>query len=270
MNQQELELIFYDLPLGGIQYYKSLDSTNNTAVKWAATGAKDFSLVVADEQTGGRGRSGNRWYTYPGTALAFSLIIRPTMEITKISSSLAARYTGLGSLGVSQVMQVQYDLPSRIKWPNDVLLNGRKFCGVLVEAQWEGDILSSVVLGIGINVTKGAIPPSDALHYPATCMENELGYSVDRISLLHHILRGIIRWQERIMKADFLHAWESNLAFRGSLVRVSSINHKNNTDPLFSDGIILGLDSDGQLRLRTNSGEEISIQNGSLSLPEDS
>jgi len=133
-----------------------------------------------------------------------------------------------------------------------------------------GDNLSKVILGIGINVTPKAIPPSDSLRHPATCVENELGHSLDRISLLRHILQEIITWRERLKKNAFLDAWESNLAYRASLLRVSSCNPINNIDPVFSEGIILGLDPDGGLRLRTKSGDEISIRNGTLSLQEDS
>jgi BirA family biotin operon repressor/biotin-[acetyl-CoA-carboxylase] ligase len=265
MNQKELERSLSDLPLGSIRYFKSIDSTNNAAAKWAATGAPDLSLVAADEQTRGRGRSGHKWYTYPGAALAFSLILRPNSEEFKDNASIASRHIGLGSLGVSQVMQKHYDLPAKIKWPNDILLNGRKFCGVLAEAQWIGDTLSSVILGIGVNVTTEAIPPTNILQHPATCIENELGYSIDRNSLLRQVLLEIITWREQLMENVFLQAWDSDLAYRGTLVKVSSSNQTNNKGTE-SDGYILGLDPDGGLRLRTSSGGEVSLRNGTLSV----
>ena len=125
-----------DLPLGEIRYYEQIGSTNTIAKQWAHAGAPDLSLVVADEQTAGRGRLDRIWVTHPGAALAFSLV----MQLQSQSTPPAPRQekvlpflTALGAVAVSAALRQEFGLTTEIKWPNDVLLNRRKVSGVLAE-----------------------------------------------------------------------------------------------------------------------------------------
>ncbi len=264
MNQHTLEFRLADLPLGGIRYYESIGSTNDAAADWVEKGAVDYSLVIADEQTRGRGRAGRKWITYPRSGLAFSLILRPSLEDVRELVSLSTRFTGLGALAVSQVLQNQYSLPARIKWPNDVLVNRRKICGVLAEAQWTGARLSTVILGIGINIATNSIPPEGTLIYPATSVEQQLEYSVDRTTLLHHVLGEIIEWRPHLLHEKFLRTWETNLAYRNEWVSITVSNQQEQiSKPLFV-GQIQGLNPDGALKLRTDSGDEVFVQHGEI------
>jgi hypothetical protein len=136
-------------------------------------GAPDLSLVVADEQTMGKGRAGRRWYTPAGSALAFSLILSPAW----VEPEMLPRFTGLGALAVKQALESRYGLPAKIKWPNDVLLQRRKLAGVLVEAHWIGIVLS---LDLGrhkrcIQSIKEIRQREPQLIFPATCLEHPLG-----------------------------------------------------------------------------------------------
>ena len=121
MNQNDLKIIFSKLPLGDVRYFDSIGSTNDEALAWAANDAKDLSLVVADEQTAGRGRLDRKWFTPPGTALAFSLILRPSAAERPDLS----RMVGLAALSIIDSLLAR-GLSPQIKWPNDILLNGRK------------------------------------------------------------------------------------------------------------------------------------------------
>ncbi|NTU55749.1 MAG: biotin--[acetyl-CoA-carboxylase] ligase, partial [Anaerolineales bacterium] len=121
MNQQELESVLANLNLSAIHFFDSIGSTNDEAMVWAKKGARDLSLVVADEQTMGRGRLDRPWFTPSRTALAFSLILRPTSA----EKPLLSRTVGLAALALSDVLQT-LNLDPQIKWPNDILLNGRK------------------------------------------------------------------------------------------------------------------------------------------------
>jgi BirA family biotin operon repressor/biotin-[acetyl-CoA-carboxylase] ligase len=227
------------LPLGPIRYFESIDSTNSYAATWAQAGAPDLAFVIADEQTAGKGRQGRSWQTPADSALAFSLVLKPG----GIGQPLG-RYAALGALAVQDTLAGTYNLPAAIKWPNDVLLDGAKVCGVLAEADWQGDRLSHVILGIGVNVRPAAVPPAARLRFPATSIETALGRPQDRWLLLRQFLEALLGWRARLHLKTFVSAWEKRLAFLGEQVRVG--DHQ---------GQLAGLTSEGHLRLVTPAGE---------------
>ena len=256
MDLATLQSRLSDLPLGELAYFGVLDSTNEQALRWAQDGAPHLSLVVADEQTAGRGRSGRTWFTPPGAALAFSLILYPN----ELGSVPVPRITGLGALAVCDVLQNKYELMAQIKWPNDVLVGGSKLAGVLVEAHWHGDEIQAAVLGIGINVAPDSVPSERELDYPATCLEVVLGSPVDRWRLLEEVLAATLYRLSSLNQADFLQAWESNLAYQGQWVQLL----KEGSEPV--EGRLIGLESDGSLRLELSGGDEKSFQAGEVRL----
>lgn len=253
MDEQELRAKLSNLPLGAVRYFESIGSTNDEALAWAAAQAPDLSLVTADEQTAGRGRSGRKWFTPRGAALAFSLILRPTQAERRYP----ARITGLGALALVEACK-KIGLSARIKWPNDVLLHQRKTAGILVESVWTGDRLEAAILGMGVNVQAASIPPEDQTLFPATCIERELGRELPRMDLLNPILSALLDWRPKMGEAEFLKAWEAALAFRGQQVQVWS----DSGQPL--SGELIGLEADGSLRLRTTDGREQLIRIGEI------
>jgi len=267
MDQKSLESRLGDLLLGEIRYFDTIGSTNEHAAAWAQDGAPDCSLVIADEQTAGRGRGVRRWFTPPGSALAFSLILRP--EIPEDCGQIM-RITGLGALGVSRALRGSYQLPTEIKWPNDVLINRLKVAGVLAEASWIGDQLAAVILGIGINVAPVSVPPGDWVGhherpFPATSVESALGSPVDRLVLLQVILAELLRWLPRLAEPNFIQAWREKLAFLGDWVQViTSETDGGNMPPL--EGQIINLNGDGSLMVRLRSGDLKSLQVGEIHL----
>jgi BirA family biotin operon repressor/biotin-[acetyl-CoA-carboxylase] ligase len=265
MNQETLESELADFALGALCYQDRAGSTNTAAAEWAAHAAPHLSLVVADEQTAGRGRTGRKWFTPPGAAIAFSLILRPeALEIGDIAK--IPLFSGLGAVAVSQALQ-HFGLVAQIKWPNDVLLSGRKVAGVLTEISWSGEIPSALILGIGINVAPSAVPPEgwDAHHahpFPATSVESMLGQPVDRICLLRIVLTAVLDWLPRWETTAFLDAWRGRLAMRGAWVQI--IHPLGAPPPL--EGKIINLNEDGSLRIRLRSGEHTSVQVGDIHL----
>src|SRR6266508_4588590 len=187
MNQDELKKTLLKLPLGDVKYFDSIGSTNNEALAWATNDAKDLSLVIADEQTAGRGRLDRKWFTPKGTALALSLILRPTAE----EKPRLTRTVGLAALAVAESLRTR-GLAVQIKWPNDVLIAGRKVCGILIESVWSGEDVDCAVIGIGVNLLKESVPPAEALLFPATSIEEELGQAPDRLEVLHDILAALV------------------------------------------------------------------------------
>lgn len=249
-----------DLPVGSVRYYPQVSSTNDLAVRWAEAGGPHLALVVADEQTAGRGRSNRRWYTPPGSALAFSLILRG--QTPGLDQEAIPRVTALGALAVCEAINQDFSasLPAQIKWPNDVVAERRKLAGVLAEAHWHGQDLQAVILGVGINVAPDSLPPAEALDFPATCVSNMLGYPVDRWSVLHAVLARLLEWLPRLGKPRFIRAWEQRLAFQGEWVLVSAGSQ------LSLEGQICGLNPDGTLRLQTRSGEKMNLRFGEIHL----
>lgn len=241
LNEGALKAALSALPLGGLRFYNSVGSTNDAAHAWVSRGAPDLSLVVADEQTAGRGRAGRKWFTPAGSALAFSLILRPRA----VDVGHASRLSGLGALALAEAC-LSFGLQPAIKWPNDVLLADRKVGGVLVESVWSGTALEASVLGVGMNVLTPSVPPESEVSYPATSIESELGHPLDRIAVLNEILLALIRWRENLGTADFIRRWDGLLAFRGQEVTVAG------TDAEPVTGTLLGLDSDGGARLEIN------------------
>ncbi len=228
---------------GGLRFFASIGSTNDEALAWASSGAPDFSLIVADEQTSGRGRMGRSWFTPPGAALAFSLILRPKgAEREKMGL-----FSGLGALALVDALRA-FDVTAQVKWPNDVLIGRKKVAGILAETVWLGTEVDSVVLGIGINVSPESVPPAQGLNYPATCLQAEAGKPIARAFLLKASLEAIARRRAMLATETFLRDWESVLAFRGETVRVWVSEAETLTAQL------LGLELDGSLRLGLPDG----------------
>jgi BirA family biotin operon repressor/biotin-[acetyl-CoA-carboxylase] ligase len=270
MDQLSLEQTLQDLPLGAIRYLPQVTSTNDMAAEWTTQGARNLSLVVADEQTAGRGRAGRQWITPPGGALAASLIVYPTLA----DQNLLPRMTALGALAVCDALRNSYQLPAQIKWPNDILVNRRKLAGILTEAHWTGDSLAAVILGMGVNVASTSVSesvlPAARLRFPATSVEDELHRPTDRLALLHAILVEFLRWRQRMGHADFISAWEKRLAFRGERVQVfqggSGEQSHTGTLPLLVEGEVAGLTQDGALKVTTRSGDVVTVQFGEVRL----
>ena len=259
MGQAALEKLLSDLPLGGVRYFNQVGSTNDLAARWAGAGAADLSLVAADEQTAGRGREGRHWLTPPGSALAFSLILKPGIDDL---ASQAVQYTALGALAVCESLNGAFSplSPLQIKWPNDVVAASRKLAGVLVEMHWQGDQPQAAVLGIGINVAPESVPPDAALSFPATCVEAVSGKKVDRWELLHVILAMLLETRQRLGAPEFIQAWDRHLAFRGEWVQLLLPGQP----PV--EGQVLGLFPDGSLKLKLRSGEVGGYQIGEVRL----
>lgn len=138
-----------------VEYYKTLDSTNNVAKRIIAEGEDDVLLVVGEEQTAGRGRQGKSFYSPGGTGIYMSLVVHPMIELQN-----AVTATTAAAVAVCRAIESLTDKKPMIKWVNDVYLNGKKICGILTEAvtDFETQTVSSIIIGIGINLTTKDFP----------------------------------------------------------------------------------------------------------------
>lgn len=254
MNESSLKKSLAKINLGGLRYFDSTGSTNDEALAWAASGAADLSLVAADEQTRGRGRLNRAWYTPKGSALAFSLILRPH------SQDNLSRMVGMAALAISDTLR-SYGLNPLIKWPNDILLNGKKTAGILIETVWSGDKADSMVIGMGVNILTASVPPAEALRFPATSLEGELRANPPtREEILASILRSVIVRRQQLHTEGFLCEWQDRLAYLGEQVQI----HSGSENPI--TGQLIGLEQDGSLRLRDSQGRSTTVRFGDVSL----
>ena len=257
-SEERVRTTLADLPLGGLHFYPKIGSTNDQALSWTDEVASDMSVFVTEEQTSGRGRDGRKWFSQPGSSLTFSVILNPL----KTEAERIGLFSGLGALAVSHAIDplLRSGSFSQIKWPNDVVIDRKKICGILVENHWIGDQFEKLVIGIGVNVTPQSIPRDKDLLIPATCLESYSIRKIDRCELLHSILKEMISWRKRIGRSDFIQAWESRLAFRNELVQV----WRDPQPPI--QGIIQGLDPSGGLILKRTDGQMITLHNGEVHL----
>lgn len=256
MKQIEFEQAIVDLPLTRQEYFPTIGSTNDAVANWAREGTQGLALAAADEQTRGRGRAGRRWVTPTGSALAFSLLLE---RASAPEPATLARAAGLGAVAVCEALEANYSLRAQIKWPNDVLLNGKKVCGVLPEAHWTGEHLQALILGIGINVAAKSVPPAEGLSFPATSIEESLGHQVPSGELLRAILFRLIEWKDRLSEPGFIEAWDAWLAYKGQSVIFAADSHSIEAE-------LLGLAEDGGLKLKLPSGEVRAFQMGEIQI----
>jgi BirA family transcriptional regulator, biotin operon repressor / biotin---[acetyl-CoA-carboxylase] ligase len=246
------------LPVAGLGrpllFEARVGSTQSLAGALAAAGAAHGTLVVADEQTEGRGRHGRRWLTPAGSALAFSLILRPGLSPGEARSRELAAWNLVGAVAVSEALEGLGAQP-QIKWPNDVLLGGRKVAGVLLEISWIDQRLDSLVLGIGANVHAGSVPPASEVDFPTTCVEEALGRRPSREDLLVGIVQQIGQACDPLDPARIVAKVNQRLAFLGRPVRVT-------TGTSATEGRLVAVGDEGEIVIRESGGRQVSLAGG--------
>ena len=256
MREAEFKQAIVGLPIARSEYFSSIGSTNDVVASWAEHGASGLCLACADEQTSGRGRAGRSWFTPSGSALAFSLLL----DLEKVlNTEQLGLISGLGALAVCEAFEKLYRLSPKIKWPNDVLLEGKKVCGVLAESKWSGEKMQALILGIGINVAAESVPPKKELNFPATCIEEVIGEKAEIAKLLRGVLVSLIAWKDRMNEPNFVKSWDKRLAYKGEHVSLGD------SEP-FVEGEVLGLVKDGGVKLRLKNGSERLFHMGEIQI----
>ncbi len=234
-----------------VLYYPSVTSTNEVAKQQAQQRAEEGTVVIADEQTAGKGRLKRNWLT-PGGNIALSVILHP--ELSALPSMIM-----LASLAVVRAIEAAAGLKSAIKWPNDVLINGKKVCGILIENDLRGDTVNYSVIGIGINVDlKGGDFPG--IQFPVTGLSAELGKEVSR----RDVIRCLLVEMERLYLAlssggPVYEEWRDNLVTLGKEVRVTA-------GETIYEGIAESVARDGSLLLRCPDGSLTPVVAGDVTL----
>jgi BirA family biotin operon repressor/biotin-[acetyl-CoA-carboxylase] ligase len=230
---------------------ESVDSTQAVAFDLALLGATDGTVVVADHQTHGRGRRGRAWADAPGASLLLSIVVRSPLDASRLPL-----FSYVAAVAVAEALAATWRLPARLKWPNDVVIAGRKIAGILLEARTPaaaGRPLASpgapapaltTIIGIGVNVGQRGLPPD--LAGRATSAALEIGADADRDALLDPLLRAFARWRARLEGEGFepvRRRWLELAETIGREVDVDGVR-----------GVAVDLDADGALVLEGPAG----------------
>ena len=232
-------------------YYPSLTSTMEVARREAQQGAAEGTVIVADEQTAGRGRLKRAWLS-PKGSISLSVILYPSLA--HLSSLIM-----LASLAVVHSIEAVTGLKPQIKWPNDVLINGRKVCGILIESDVRGDIVKYSIIGIGVNVNLrlADYPEIQAI---ATSVSEELGRKESRLSMVRSLLVEIERLYLSLSTGGSVYEeWRDSLVTLGKRVRVRS-------GETTYEGVAESVAGDGNLLLRGLDGNLTRIVAGDVTL----
>ena len=222
------------------------DSTNLQAGLLGDRGAPDGAVVIADRQTAGKGRMGRHWESPAGVNLYASILLRPP-----IPPFDAPQLTFLSAVAVCRAIAACTRLQATVKWPNDVLVNGRKVAGLLNEMSAETDRVNHVVLGIGVNLNMLEKQFPEVLRYPATSLRLVLGAPVSRLDFARALLREVDELYQLFLEqgsVPILAAWLDLCEMNGQPVKVDGGN-------LLIEGVMTGLAEDGALLVRTGAGK---------------
>jgi BirA family biotin operon repressor/biotin-[acetyl-CoA-carboxylase] ligase len=232
-----------------IHHYYRVGSTNTVAMEAAVTGASEGSVFLAEQQTAGRGRGNNQWHSAESVGIYSSVVLRPALPpsevlVLSLAAGLAVR---------AAVQQIDSTLTPDLKWPNDLLIDGKKFCGILTEMNAEATRVRHIVIGIGINVNLADFP--DNLQQTATSLRAATGRRWSRVDLCAALLKSLDReYQNLISNADahddILHRFEDD----SSMVRGRPVRIEENGG---FEGVTEGLDRRGFLQVRTSAGLRI-------------
>lgn len=237
-------------------FLPQVDSTNEEAHRLALQGAGEGTAVIADQQTAGRGRRGRSWYSDSSGGLYLSLLLRPGFAPDR-----ASMITLVAALAVSQAIEEVCGLKTAIKWPNDLLLSGKKVCGILTQLHMAEEKIDSLIVGIGINVNQKNFPQD--IQAVATSLQIELGEPVEKDKLLSSLLTCFEKKYREFLLYENLSSlqteYNARLISRGRQVRVAGTLQE-------LSGEALGINEAGELLVKREDGLVEAVYAGEVSV----
>lgn len=239
-----------------IYYFDQIDSTNIRAKQLGEEGVPHGTLIVAGQQNAGRGRRGRTWESPPGVSIYMSIVLRPEMAPVK-----APMLTLVMALSAADSLKECTGLDVQIKWPNDIVLNGKKLAGILTEMSTEMDYINHVVIGVGINVNTGQLP--EELEEKATSLRLETGRIIRRSEIIASIMKEFERNYQLFIETQGLRQmqekYNSLLINREKEVRILGVKEEY-------AAYALGINEKGELLVRRDNGEIEAILAGEVSV----
>ena len=239
-----------------VRYFDTLDSTNICAKRLAEEGAPNGTLVIADQQTAGRGRRGRQWETPKGTAIAMTILLRPKLRPEK-----ACMLTLVMGMAVTKALNELFHLSCRIKWPTDVVLDGKKICGILTEMSTEINVINYLVIGSGINANIRSFP--EELKDKAVSLCTALGHEVNRAQIIQYCMKYLEHYYDIFKRSGdmslLMDEYNEMLVSVGSEVCVLEPSGEYR-------GISEGIDQAGELLVRRADGHVEQVYAGEVSV----
>jgi len=239
-----------------IHWFSEVTSTNDLAKEIAAIGAREGTVILAETQTRGKGRLSREWAS-PKGGIWLSTILRPRLSVKDIP-----KLTVMTSLAVAKTINQLFNLKPKVKWPNDVLINTKKVCGILTEANTRDSITNFVVVGIGINANIELNSLPKQVRENATSLKHELKREIDREQFLRILLEKMEHYYGKLIDGKFslvLKEWKSLCGFLGSYVEVTSWKET-------IEGWAIDVDENGALIIRLQDGTLRRVLSGDVSL----
>jgi BirA family biotin operon repressor/biotin-[acetyl-CoA-carboxylase] ligase len=240
-----------------IYYYQEVDSTNTIACRLALGGAREGEVVVADAQTKGKGRLDRTWQSPPGSNLYTSMILRP-----KIEPAMAPQITLMAGVAVAELLSGYCPGDVSIKWPNDVLLRGKKVCGILTEMKAAAGRVDFIILGIGLNINMNHQDFDPSLRGAATSLKIETGVVYDRLDVVSKLFDFIEKWYKVFLSTGFIGLRDTWLRHADILGKRIKVVFKDE----FQTGIVTGIDDDGTILMKDENGVSQKVVAGDVHL----
>ncbi|MBW8349065.1 biotin--[acetyl-CoA-carboxylase] ligase [Bacillus sp. IITD106] len=241
-----------------IHYYDSVESTQTIAHKAAREGAAEGTVVIAGEQTGGKGRMSRPWHSSKQKGIWMSMIVRP-----KLPPEKAPQFTLITAIACARAIEEVTGLEPHIKWPNDILYKGKKLTGILTELQGEADKVNFLIIGIGMNVNQSTDDFPEEVKERATSLEIESGNKVSKTKVVQSILKYFEKYYELYMEKGFAPLkilWESYAAGIGQPIIARTLNGE-------ISGIALGITDEGILKVKDQDGNIHHIYSADIEFP---
>lgn len=238
-----------------IHFFSSLDSTNIKAYELGRLGAPEGSAVIAETQTRGKGRIGRRWESPPGLNLYVSIILRPP-----VPPQSAHNLTFLSAVALAESIEAFISRKPEVKWPNDILIDGKKTAGILLEMDSEPDRVHFVIAGIGVNLNMKHSMLPEVIRPIATSVSEKAGREIDRAQFARSLFSSMEKWYKVYLNGGFgpiLDAWKGFFTMEGKALKVTSFDK-------VTTGVCAGVDPDGALLLKTASGDVMRVISGDV------
>jgi BirA family transcriptional regulator, biotin operon repressor / biotin---[acetyl-CoA-carboxylase] ligase len=238
-----------------LHYFSEIDSTNSYARRLAEQGAGEGEVIIAEAQTRGRGRLGRSWVSPPFVNLYFSVILRPQLPPVH-----APQLTLMAAVALADTIASFIGAPPTIKWPNDILVGGKKLAGVLTESSCDSERIEFVILGIGVNLNYPVALMPEVIRERATSILALTKNCIEREAFLQRLIQDLDRCYGELEEVGFdslALRWEAFFGLRGKGVRVEMTDH-------IMIGTAKGIDRDGALIVEDNRGERQRIVAGDV------
>jgi BirA family biotin operon repressor/biotin-[acetyl-CoA-carboxylase] ligase len=244
-NIDELRSFFRKTIGRRIEYHEEVESTNTEALHLAQQGAEEGTVVIAEAQSAGRGRLTRSWESPPSMNLYLSVVLRP--EIPAVSSSLIPLMVGVA---VADVISQYCSGKVRLKWPNDVLIEGKKICGILTEMRTKTDRVAFIIAGLGVNLNMQKLHFPRELRETATSLRIETAMDIDRVDFAVRLFETLGNWYRVFLNGGQEHIREHWLNYADIIGKRIEVVFKNDTQR----GTVTGLDENGALLLQGETG----------------